>query len=57
MNLSELKSDLGSFTGGGAVIGSPAVALPVRQTPVNGFLQLHWVKEGLQRGVAYEGIR
>ena len=37
MNLSELKSDLGSFSGVGAVIGSPVVALPVRQTPVNGF--------------------
>ena len=57
MNLSELKSDLGSFSGVGAVIGSPVVALPVRQTPVNGFLQLHWVKEGLLRGVAYEGIQ
>ena len=37
MNLSELKSDLGSFSGVGAVIGSPVVALPVRQTPANGF--------------------
>ena len=35
MNLSELKSGLGSFSGGGAVIGSPVVALPVTQTPVN----------------------
>ena len=50
MNLSELKSDLGSFTGGGAVIGSPVVALPVRQTPVNGFFsKLHWVKEGFTK--------
>ena len=54
MNLSELKSGLGSFSGGGAVIGSPVVALPVTQTPVNavfftaalgqgGFCRVEWL--------------
>ena len=60
MNLSELKSGLGSFSGGGAVIGSLVVALPCCPSTLLSmqfFLQLHWVKEGWQRGVAYEGIQ
>ena len=56
--MNDLKSDLGKFSGGGAVIGScPVALLPLRQTSINGFLLLHWVKEGLQKGGVCEGIR
>ena len=45
------KSDLGKFSGGGAVIGSPVVALQFVKLLSMDFhcLLLHWVKEGLQK--------